>query len=145
MSPTCDYSPQHTSEDQRDVETSSTRKGVVLVLRALVQPTSKQAPLLLSVWPRTSPPTCMECTAPQARQHLMRGKRVILISQAKHVIPIQKVSFIRIMLSCSLFGEKDQPFLRSLERLPERGSAKQQPSYVKGKSWNHQEVCNFVS
>lgn len=49
------------------------------------------------------------------------------------------------MLSCSHFGEQDQPFLRSLEWLPEHGSAKQQPSYIKGKCWDHQEACNYVS
>lgn len=144
MPPSCEYSPQCTSEDQGGVGTSSTRKWVVVALRAPVQPTPNQEPLLLSVGPSTSLPTYMECMAPQDRQHAMRGK-VTLISQAKHVIPIPKVSFIRIMLSCSHFGEQDQPFLRSLERLPECCSAKQQPSYVKGKSWNHQEACNYVS
>lgn len=39
MSPTCEYPPQHASEEQGDVETSSPRKWVV-ALRALAQPTS---------------------------------------------------------------------------------------------------------
>lgn len=136
MSPTWEYSPQYTSGDQSGVESSSTRKWGVLVLRAAHLKPGTSAAVSGT---KDKPPTSME--APRLPKPGDEGKR----SDYWHVIPIPKVSFIRIMLSCSHFGEQDQPFLRSLEWLPECGSAKQQPSYIKGKCWNHQEACNYVS
>lgn len=67
-----------------------------------------------------------------------------VISQGKHVNSVPKLSFI---INDELF-----PLWRArsatseiCEMLPEHSTAKQQQSYIEGKSRNHQEACNYVS